>query len=74
MSPTFEANQRHQVPIEITATTSLNNQMVPMTVQHTPQQQSDLPILPPGLIFNSAHAAAATIARGPPGAISEYYD
>jgi hypothetical protein len=51
MSQTFEAHQHHQVPIAITATTSLNNQMVPMTVQHTPQQQSDLPHPAPGAYF-----------------------
>jgi hypothetical protein len=51
MSPTLEANQRHHLPIAITSTMSLNNQMVPMTVQHSPQQQSDLPIPPSGLIL-----------------------
>jgi hypothetical protein len=50
LSPTLAANQRNQLTMAI-PTLPLNNQMMPLTVQHSPQQQSDLPILPSGPII-----------------------
>jgi hypothetical protein len=50
LSPTLETNQRNQLTAAI-PTLALNNLMMPLTVQHSPQQQSDLPILPSGRII-----------------------
>jgi hypothetical protein len=50
ISPTLGINQRHQGPNFLTVSEHMQSQMIPMTVQQTPQLHSIIPIQPLGII------------------------
>jgi hypothetical protein len=50
ISPTLGINQRHQGPNLLTVSEHVQSQMIPMTVQQTPQLHSIIPIQPLGII------------------------